>query len=76
MSDEIAIFRRFGILKSLDNNILKQGFLHTNKFAAGKLLVPREGSPGGGNGRGLRGPDGGTCETFPWGPLFTEWSCL
>ena len=47
-SDKIAIFRRLGILKSQTNISLKQGLLHTNTFAEGKLLVPREWSPGGG----------------------------
>ncbi len=59
-SDKIAIFRRPEILKSLNNNFLKQGLLHINKFAVGKHNIPREGSPGGGNGRGFKGdPMGG-----------------
>ena len=59
-------------------------------FAEGKLLIPREGSPGGckspradGLARGFKGEPmrehpalaAESDETFPWGPLFTEQLC-
>ena len=71
-SDEIAIFRRLGILKSLENNILKQRIRYINKFAEGKLLIPREWSPGGGSRKGSGESSWGTCETFPWDSPVTK----
>ncbi|WP_299035230.1 hypothetical protein, partial [uncultured Anaerococcus sp.] len=60
-------------LKSQYKYNLKQGLLHTKWFAVGKHIFPREGSPGGGNGRGFKGdPIVGTCETFPRGPPYYE----
>ncbi|EEI86414.1 hypothetical protein HMPREF0072_1048 [Anaerococcus lactolyticus ATCC 51172] len=64
----------------MENNLLKQGLCYTNTFAEDKLLVPREWSPGGGNGRGFKGDPmrehpalaAKSDETFPRGPLFTK----
>ena len=48
---------------------LKQGLRYTNTFAEGKHNIPREGSPGGGNGRGFKGdPMGERPERSPGPP--------
>ena len=63
----------------MDNNILKQRLLHTNTFAEGKLLIPREWSPGGGKSPradglagGLKGTRWGNVRNVPLGSPFYE----
>ena len=66
--------------KKSENSSTQTGDPLYQQFAEGKHIIPREGSPGGGNGRGFKGDPMGeqpalaaeSDETFPWGPLYCE----
>ena len=62
--------------KKSENSSTQTGDPLYQQFAEGKHIIPREGSPGGGNGRGFKGdPMGERAKRSPGVPFITEGSC-